>query len=275
MSLDPNNQNYFALDAEPVVPVLPWWKVRRYQVQLGAIAGIILGVGVVGYYVYQTYTLTHVDRAAVDQANIILDGASQSCASAEDPAACEAAARADAARTTGQTSVCEGLVDEKYVTCVALIAFDQEDPKLCGVLTGEDQIACEDGAFLVRAKTKEDYAMCDEIKNEDFRLGCKAQLVGVVIANGQCEQYGIDAETCGFPALLNEVVTSGDPAGCAKFSSEQQASCVDIFSSTDADQDGLSLLEESKYGTSDQKADTDGDGYTDAQEIATGHDPLR
>ena len=48
-----------------------------------------------------------------------------------------------------------------------------------------------------------------------------------------------------------------------------------MFSSLDQDADGLSLLEEYKLGTSDTNADTDGDGYTDSQEVASGHDPLK
>ena len=41
----------------------------------------------------------------------------------------------------------------------------------------------------------------------------------------------------------------------------------------DADQDGLSSVEEEKYGTDPAKADTDGDGYVDGEEVRAGFDP--
>jgi len=42
---------------------------------------------------------------------------------------------------------------------------------------------------------------------------------------------------------------------------------------TDWDNDGLSNELEDLHGTDPRKADTDGDGYTDAQEIKNGYDP--
>jgi hypothetical protein len=42
----------------------------------------------------------------------------------------------------------------------------------------------------------------------------------------------------------------------------------------DRDQDGLSDEEEKALGTDWQKADTDGDGYTDGVEVSSGYDPL-
>lgn len=43
----------------------------------------------------------------------------------------------------------------------------------------------------------------------------------------------------------------------------------------DADQDGLTNDEEQLYGTDPQKADTDGDGYSDGAEVRSGYDPLK
>ena len=274
MPLDPNNQNYFSLGEQPVAP-LPWWKVRRYQIQLAVIAAVIVGVGVVGYYAYQTYTLTYVNGDALNQANTIIDAAAQACADEEDPAACEAAARADAARATGEASVCRGLEDAELANCVSLIANDSGNPSLCGMLSVDAETACVNGATLVAAKRAKDYGECGGITDMVLKHGCQNQLLGEVIANGECEKYGIDASTCDFPGLLNDVVANGDVSGCLQFSGEQRETCNDVFSSVDQDGDGLSLLTESQLGTSDTSADTDGDGYTDSQEVASGYDPLK
>jgi len=272
--LDPNNQNYFSLEEQPIA-VAPWWKVRKFQVQLAVIAAVIIGVGVVGYYAYQMYSLTYVDVTALNQAKSIISEAESSCATADNVEECEANARADAARVTGEVSVCDGLAGAKLLNCVSLIANDNADPSLCSMLSGDDEARCQDGATLVAAKKAKNYGMCAAITDATMKIGCQGQLVDVVIANGECEKYGIDASTCDFPGALSAVVLSGNLDGCAIFTGDQKAECEDVFTSIDGDEDGLSLIEESELGTSDQKADTDGDGYTDFQEVETGHDPLK
>jgi hypothetical protein len=42
---------------------------------------------------------------------------------------------------------------------------------------------------------------------------------------------------------------------------------------TDLDKDGLSNLDEYKFGSDPTKADTDGDGYSDGQEVSSGYNP--
>ncbi|MEK7632477.1 MAG: thrombospondin type 3 repeat-containing protein [Patescibacteria group bacterium] len=274
MPIDPNNQNYFSLDEQTPV-VLPWWKVRKNQMRILAAVGIAVGVGIVGYYGYQTYSLTHVDVAKVDQAKNIIANAAASCATDKDPKACEDRARSDAARTTGQSSVCSGLSDKKLTNCVTLIAMDLGDKDVCAVLSGSDQSKCENEAVFAAATRAGDYGMCSSITDDTVKTTCEAQLVSVVIAAGECAKYGIDDTVCGFQVKLDAVVASGNPSGCAQFSDEQMATCEDMFSSLDQDGDGLSLLAEYKLGTSDTNADTDGDGYTDNQEVASGHDPLK
>lgn len=54
---------------------------------------------------------------------------------------------------------------------------------------------------------------------------------------------------------------------------EDSTSKYSIFE--DADQDELSDAEEKTFGTDPQNKDTDGDGFSDGVEIASGYDPLR
>src|SRR3989344_2039109 len=44
---------------------------------------------------------------------------------------------------------------------------------------------------------------------------------------------------------------------------------------TDVDKDGLANREESYWNTDFQNPDTDGDGFLDGEEVASGHDPLK
>lgn len=55
------------------------------------------------------------------------------------------------------------------------------------------------------------------------------------------------------------------------FADNSNGSDKNIFQ--DADQDGLSNDEEKLYGTNPNKADTDGDGYSDGTEVKSGYDP--
>ena len=274
MTLDPNNQNYFSLEEQPTLS-LPWWKVRRFQMQLAGIAGVMIAIGLLGYYGYQAYTLTHVNRDAVRRADVMIDASILACADAENVENCEADARADAARATGEASVCADLEEAERVNCVSLIANDKADPSLCAMLSGDSETACRDGATLIAAKNANAYGMCATIESSTLREGCQGQLLKYVIADNACETYGIDAATCNFPGLLNEVIMNADPSGCQQFSGEQRASCEDVFGSIDQDNDGLVLMTEATLGTSDTNADTDGDGYTDSDEVASGYDPLQ
>lgn len=240
-----------------------------------AVLGIVVGTGLVGFYGYQTYTLTHVDVAKVEQAKAIITNAASSCATDKDPKACEDRARADAARTTGQPTVCKDLTDKALMNCVTLIAMDSADASLCAILSGDDEVTCTDAATLREANKKSDYRLCTNIVGAEKKAACQSQLLHVVIAANECEKYNIDSATCGYTAKLDAVIAAGNPSGCTQFDDARKVGCEDMFTSLDQDGDGLSLLEEYKLGTSDVKADTDGDGYTDAQEVASGHDPLK
>jgi hypothetical protein len=55
----------------------------------------------------------------------------------------------------------------------------------------------------------------------------------------------------------------------------QQAATTTLVAAIDSDSDGLTDDEETnEFKTDPQKADTDGDGYTDKNELDSGHDPL-
>ena len=71
------------------------------------------------------------------------------------------------------------------------------------------------------------------------------------------------------------MLAAGNFSGCAELSEEERVQCTEIFSSTDADVDGLTAQKEAELGTSDANADTDGDGYADGEEVSAGYNPLK
>lgn len=270
---NPNNQNYFSLEPTPVK--IPWWKVKKNQLRAGGAFGVLVGVGLVGYYAYQTYTLTHIDSAKIEQAQVIITQASTECTSAKNPQACEDIARAKAAKVTGQATVCDGLKDDALTNCVVDVARSTGNADACLLLSGDGATTCKDLATYTTAKNSKNYGTCSNIIDKKLIAGCQGALLPIVIASNECIKYSIDQATCDYPAKLVEVIAEGKLSGCAQLGDAYKGACEQAFSSTDQDGDGLSLAEESALGTSDTNADTDGDGYTDSQEVDSNHDPLK
>lgn len=72
---------------------------------------------------------------------------------------------------------------------------------------------------------------------------------------------------------LLDAEESGSLGGCMARNSDDDG--IPDFLDNDSDNDGLSDQEENeRYRTNPTAADSDGDGFSDAAEVATGHDPL-
>lgn len=275
MTVDPNNQHYYDLGAPQPAP-LPWFRQRAVLVRLGLGAVVAVVVGLVGFYVYQLVTFNAEDAAQESAAEAMLSEAEARCATDPDPEGCMNKARTETAQTTGSAAACKGLADQELKNCAQQLAVAARDPGLCGVVDDSgNKTSCEDSAFLAKAQERADYGVCASISSAELRASCEAQLLGGVIEAGECAKYGVSDDVCSFPERLAAVVAAGDPTGCAAFTDLDRDSCEDAFTSIDGDGDGLNRLREYQLGTSDNNADTDGDGYSDGQEVATGHDPLK
>ncbi len=274
MVVDPNNQQYYDL-GEPAPTPAPWFK--RSQVQQRALVGalVVMLVGFVGYRIYLTVSFDSAEEDKLNAVEAMLDEAQVRCAEEADPEACMAEAKTTTAEAVGSSAACNGLEGQTLKNCAQLIAIDEADPEACSMIEDEqDKSECEDAAWLMLAKRTDDYAKCAAIVSSTLKSSCEAQLVRVVIAAGECEKYDISAARCSFETDLAAVLASGNPTGCTTFVGGDRETCEDLFTSLDLDKDGLNRLKEYRLGTSDDQADTDGDGYDDGQEVASGYDPL-
>jgi hypothetical protein len=61
----------------------------------------------------------------------------------------------------------------------------------------------------------------------------------------------------------------------SRFNITRQKNPIDLSTSKDQDQDGLSDSEEMIWNTDPFNSDTDGDGFKDGEEVTSGHDPLK
>ncbi len=258
----------------PPEPPKKWFQVRRNQLFLGG--GIVVGGAVVALIViFILNSLNSAVPSSVVSVKDRIDQAVADCSQEKDPAACAERTQSNLARQAAAPTACEGLADAAYNNCVNLIARDTKEIKTCDALPGDVKGNCQDMVTFLLAVDAQDYKLCDLIKEARRQASCQAQMLPAILAAGTCSTYGIAEDQCDQQAALEAAIAAGNPAGCDTLSADFAASCHDVFTSIDADHDGLSLAEEFKYGTSDQKADTDGDGYDDSVEIANGHDPLK
>jgi hypothetical protein len=90
------------------------------------------------------------------------------------------------------------------------------------------------------------------------------------LAYGYSVVFGKDYSTAGTEKEnFNKfkIDTAADP------SASQAAEEKPLAEGTDADADGLTDADESKYGTDPQNPDTDGDGFRDGEEADSGYNP--
>ncbi len=246
-------QQYFAVGEQATAPV-SFWARRKTRVGIAVAVGVTV-LGLMGVYAFQSLRLSNMaDDRASDVGKAVANETAD-CAKTDDVALCEARGRTNAAVATGSAFACTSLKGSELENCVRLVARSEADVDACAVLDKEGRTRCEDGAWSALAKAASDYDLCTHIVDEELQAGCQAQRIT-------------------FPAMLEAIVASGDPDGCLQLEAEEEEGCRDMFISLDRDGDGLSRLKESQLGTSDDNADTDGDGYTDKQEIESGHDPL-
>lgn len=269
-----NNQPQYFTPGLPPEPPKKWFQVRRNQIMLGG--GVVVGVAVIVLVVIFILNSIHATRPnSLANVKDRIEQAVADCSQEKDPAACASRTQAELARAAATPAACQGLTDAAYSNCVGLIARDTKDIKVCSALTDDTKTSCQDAIVLLQATSAQDYKLCSALHDVTKQASCQAQILPSILAAGECSTYDIPQDQCDQQSALDAAIVAGNPAGCDTLQANFAASCHDIFSSIDADHDGLSLAEESKYGTSDQQADTDGDGYDDGVEVANGHDPLK
>ncbi len=269
-----------ALEPQYFTPGLPpeppkkWLQVRRNQLLLGG--GLVVGGAVFALIVI--FIINSIHSAGPNSVANVQDRINQAvadCSKEQDPIACAARTQSTLARQAAAPGACTGLADAAYNNCVNLIARDTKDIKTCDSLSGDAKSGCQDMVTFLLAVAAKDYNLCAGIHEAVRHDSCQAQILPSILQAGTCSTYGIAQDQCDQQAAMDAAINVGNPTGCDTLNTDFATQCHDIFDSIDADHDGLTLAEEFKYGTSDQKADTDGDGYDDGVEIANGHDPLK
>lgn len=209
-----------------------------------------------------------------EDVNSIVERRLADCALADDVAACEQRVYTSVARETGAVELCESTSENMFRSCVSNVAYDQLDADLCRLLDGDARETCQDTIHLTFAQRTLEIDSCDLIENEETKLQCIAIVESQIVAQGECVRYGVDPAKCeSKDRIVN--AAQGDPALCQALEDEDEvAGCLELITSQDRDDDGLTSYDEFLLGTSDDNPDTDGDGYSDSEESINNFDPL-
>jgi hypothetical protein len=271
----PQQPQYFRFSDTPAEQQAPkpWFRRPEVLKRGGLVAGglVVLGfVGVFGVNLYRSWTSASISKLEVTQNEVAQRQAD--CDPSDE--VCKAQAQTSVAREAGIAEACEGLEKDEQENCVTLIAQENKDSAACSALDSDAEAVCADSVLLARAADGEGMAICEGIVNEGKKYSCEALVRSTALASGDCEKYSVESSVCDERLVITTLLAAGDYEGCAELPEEERANCADMFSSTDADADGLTAQREAELGTSDTKADTDGDGYDDRTEIEAGYNPL-
>jgi hypothetical protein len=201
-------------------------------------------------------------RVADGQLNVDL----VACEQKQNPAECEAQARADIAAALGLPQFCEGVPENEMRGCVTSIAYEKANADFCGSLEGDDRDHCENIAYQAAALKNLDVKYCERIHSDQDASFCTSIVVQRVKQAGTCKDHGIEESVCDSRTREDEIVRSRNVGACNELVEDDRETCLDRLSNVDDDNDGLSLLVELEVGTSDTDTDSDDDGLTDFEE---------
>ncbi len=194
----------------------------------------------------------------------------EECEEDEEPALCKDRVWINAAQEMNEPSLCLEADDlDLAYNCVFDIAYDRLDRDQCELIEDEErQITCVDTILFDIYVENLYYGNCKLLRDPLLVERCESRLEAIIIDAGLCEEYGVREALCLEEETKNDIVRGGDPNGCTGLTTYgSETDCMEEFHATDLDDDGLSLYEEYYAGTSDDSADTDGDGLSDGEEV--------
>jgi len=174
---------------------------------------------------------------------------------------------------TSDESLCASLPTDDQNDCVWKIARQKQDIALCQMMDQEAyEKKCTQELSLRAAIFSADSSICDKIEDDQQKKNC--QVISASFAStGLCAK---DQTSCVFDRVLVTANQMQDAELCQVLDAPSIAACSVAVSPDDPDKDGLeTAIEVSIYGTDPRNPDTDGDGYTDGEEVQAGYDPLK
>ncbi len=206
-----------------------------------------------------------------------MTNAENECLDAQDQEKCIARVAFRLASDYGDGDYCIEIVDEgERDDCFAIAALVALEVEGCReIVHGALRTECEDAVLSQTIQVGDGLEACAGFSSEQDRLNCEDSWIFASILSGECPNDDISQQVCDDGASIMAAIVNENPDLCDAIRDEDFFNaCIELVTTVDRDQDGLTEDEEEFYGTDDRNPDTDGDGFTDKEEIDGGYNPL-
>lgn len=185
------------------------------------------------------------------------------------------------AQTTENLSLCDLIKDDgSKIFCVQELAVKTQNILSCNSIDGQiAKTSCLNSVMLASAETNQNLADCPKIESTMIQQTCVERIAEKntkincsLLANQDLKNiclsviYYQQAKSENKVQICDQIPKPIERANCLS-----ELGKIDLHS--DADQDGLDFLQEIINGTNPNKADTDGDGFKDGDEVKGGFNP--
>jgi len=146
----------------------------------------------------------------------------------------------------------------------------------CEQLEEKQKQLCLSHVLFREAILTKDAQLCQEMSEGEGKDTCFDNIFSDYNKLSDCNQYQEVIKTiCVNKVASRLAYNNKDKQTCYQLSSDEQVDrcLVMVEGILDPDNDGLTNFLEDKYGTNPAKADTDGDGYNDGDEVKAGYNP--
>ena len=257
--------------------MIPWKLILIIGGGVLVAAGIIWGIVLFTHRTPQLETSKTISSSNSGKDVSTSPTSVEQCESVPNPDACKNTLAKQDAITKKDTKVCDALPAITKDDCILGVVRAANDPSLCSRLSNKDDVRlCSNRIQTMVAVAASDDAMCDKITDEEGKKNChESVLATVTVAN--CKERKQDLAYCTLLETIESATKALDRDLCNVLKdSDSVTNCRSRIVLDDPVHDGLSTEQETEiYHTDPRNADTDGDGYTDGSEVASGHDPLK
>ena len=257
-------------------------KKKNFIIMIGIVALILIVLSVAFWYYYarlEKFFLipksNDIITTEVTECNLISDMAEKKSCEEQGYAAWQAVIKFQASNKK-DAKFCEIIPSgvERDICFLELVNV-VPDPQVCARIS--DSILKGDCSNNLLAQSN-DFTACKTIQDAGDRHYCFEKIIISYDGGGEklCPSLsGEDMNICWEIYYIREAVSRVDYGLCQKVPTVAGIkNCLERLP-PDSDGDTLSdYMEIAIYKTNPLKADTDGDGYSDGEEVKTGHNPL-
>ncbi|NTW21951.1 hypothetical protein HGA34_00205 [Candidatus Falkowbacteria bacterium] len=156
-------------------------------------------------------------------------------------------------------------------SCLYSVAQVTSDKKICErILDFNKRTVCQEFLVFREGTKKISNEFCAAFKSSEVAESCFSQIFSGLSDIKSCEPFAEPNKQRCLDLVNSKLAITGDGTGCDSVKDKDIKSSCRMASASapkDSDKDGISDTTEIGYGTNPFKADTDGDGLKDGEEM--------